>query len=71
MVVQGSMIYIVMPVVAVLALVVLCGLPFAGSRESGESRSGGGHPRELGSGGHVPDRTVAPDARGRDVIGPG
>jgi hypothetical protein len=70
MVVQGSLIYIVMPVVAVLALVVLCGLPFVGARESDESRSGG-HPRELESRGQAPDRPVAPDALGRDVIGPG
>jgi hypothetical protein len=71
MVVQGTLIYIVMPVVAVLALVVLCGLPFVGARESDESRAAAGHPRELGSRGQVPDRTVAPDAVGRDVIGPG
>lgn len=71
MVAQGSLIYIVLPVVAVLALVILCGLPFVGARESDETRSSGGHPRELGSRGQAPDRAVAPDAHGRDVIGPG
>jgi len=68
---QGTLIYIVMPVVAILSLVVLCGLPFVGAIESDESRSGGGHPRELGSRGQVPDQAVAPDTLGRDVIGPG
>jgi hypothetical protein len=55
---QGSnLIYIVMPVVIVLALVVLIALPFAGTRQQSQ--------------GQVPGRPVARDAFGSEVTGLG
>jgi hypothetical protein len=58
----SNLIYVVMPIVMVLALVVLVGLPFVGTRGAGDSRSGGGHSRGQESGAQLPDRSVAADA---------
>ena len=69
---QGSdLIYIVMPVVILLALVVLIALPFAGTRGSGDRLSGRRHSHGHQSRGQIPDHSVAPDDAGSDAIGLG
>jgi len=58
----SNLIFIVMPIVMVLALAVLIILPFYGARGSGGSHSGGRHPGGPESQGQVPGRPAAPDA---------
>ena len=60
---QGSdLIYIVMPVVVVLALSLLIVLPFVGARDSGDSRSASRGSIGQESRGQIPDHWAAPDA---------
>lgn len=65
---QGSdLIYVVLPVVILLALIVLITLPFAAARSSGDRRSGGRHSRRQQSQGQIPGHPAVPDAFGSDV----
>jgi hypothetical protein len=61
----SDQIFIVLPIVAVVILVILVGLPYLGNREQSHSRAGGGHqPRD-----QIPGHSA--DAHGGDAIGPG
>ena len=64
-------IFIVLPIVALIALLILVVLPFVGDRESGDSRSGGrqslGHQAQS----QIPGHSAAADVPGSDEIGPG
>jgi hypothetical protein len=69
---QGpDLIYVVMPVVILLALFVLIALPFAGTRGSNTSRAGGRHASRQQTQGQIQDQSIAPDASGSDMIGLG
>jgi hypothetical protein len=61
-------IFIVLPIVALITLLILVGLPFIGDRPSGAGRSGGGHLRGGQAHGQI---TSQPTAPGGDAIGPG
>jgi hypothetical protein len=61
----SDVIFIVLPIVAVVLLIVLVGLPYLGDREQGRSHAGGG-PQTRGQ---IPGHP--PDARGGDAIGRG
>jgi len=66
---QGPvLIYIVMPVVILLALFILVAVPFAGTRGSGHSLSGGRHSHGPESQDQIPGHSVAPDSFGGDAI---
>jgi hypothetical protein len=67
----SNQIFIVLPIVAVVILLVLVGLPFLGDRQENRGRrSGAGHPPGPGIQGQVPERSIAPDASRSDVTGP-
>jgi hypothetical protein len=58
-------IFIVLPIVGIVLLIVLVGLPYLADREQGHSHAGGG----LQARGQIPGRSA--DARGGDAIGRG
>ena len=67
----SDQIFIVLPIVAIILLVLLVGLPYLGDREQSHRHAGG----EL-SGGHqaqgqIPGQSASADAPGGDAIGPG
>ena len=64
-------IFIVMPIVALIILLILVGLPYLGDRQSDPRHSRGG--RSLGPQAHgqIPGLSAAADAPGGDAIGPG
>jgi len=65
---QGpDLIYIVMPVVILLALVVLIALPFAAATGSGDRRSAGRHSGGQEPLGQMPGHPATTDAVGGDV----
>jgi len=63
----SDQIFIVLPIVAIILLVVLVGLPYLGNREQSHSHAGGGHRAQ----GQIPGQTASADAPGGDAIGPG
>jgi hypothetical protein len=66
-------IYIVLPIVAIVILAILVGLPFFANRGEGRSPSGGqpslGHRAQDQV--QVPSRSAPADASDSDAIGPG
>jgi hypothetical protein len=60
----SDLIFIVLPIVAVVILVILVGLPYLGDREQGHSHAGGPQAR-----GQIPGHSA--DAHGGDAIGRG
>ena len=69
---QGPvLIYIVMPVVILLALFILVAVPFAGTRGSGHSLSGGRHSHGPESQDQIPGRPATPDSFGGDATDQG
>jgi len=64
-------IFIVMPIVALIILLILVGLPYLGDRQSGHSRPGGGQSLRHQARGQIPGQSAAADAPGSDAIGPG
>ena len=67
----SDQIFIVLPIVAIIILAILVGLPYLGNRSSRDSHAGSGH-----SGGHqvqgqIPGHSARADASGGDAIGPG
>ena len=64
-------IFIVLPIVALIILLILVGLPYLGDRQSGHGPSGGGHPLGHQAQGQIPGHSAAADAPGSDAIGPG
>lgn len=64
-------IFIVLPIVALIVLLILVGLPYLGDRQSGHGPSGGG--RSLGhqAQDQIPGHSAAADTPGGDAIGPG
>ena len=64
-------IYIILPIVALITLLILVGLPFVGNRESGDSRSSGRHSPGHQAQGQIPGHSAAADVPGSDAIGPG
>jgi len=61
-------IFIVLPIVALITLLILVGLPFVGDRPSGAGRSGGGHTRGPQAHGEITGHPAGP---GSDAIGQG
>jgi hypothetical protein len=67
----SNQIFIVLPIVAIVLLLVLVGLPFLGDREENRGkRSGAGPPPGPGIRSQVPSHSIAPDASSSDVPGP-
>jgi hypothetical protein len=64
-------IFIVLPIVALIALLILVGLPFVGDRESRDSRSAARHSLGHQAQGQIPDHSAPADVPGSDAIGPG
>src|SRR5262249_61147617 len=64
-------IFIVLPIVALIILLILVGLPFVGDMASDGSRSGAGHSLGHKAQGQIPGHSAAEDVRGSDAIGPG
>jgi hypothetical protein len=64
-------IFIVLPIVGLIILVILVGLPFLGDRQSRQSSSGGARPLGHQARGQVPGHSPGADAPGSDAIGPG
>ena len=62
---------VVMPVVILLALFILVAVPFAGTRGSGHSLSGGRHSHRPESQDQIPGHSVAPGSFGGDATDPG
>jgi hypothetical protein len=61
----SDLIFIVLPIVAVVILVILVGLPYLADREQGHSHAGG----EPQARGQIPGHSA--DAHGGDAIGRG
>jgi hypothetical protein len=64
-------IFIVLPIVALITLLILVGLPFLGDKYSGGSHSGGGRPLGHQAREQIPGHPAGPDASGSDAIGTG
>jgi hypothetical protein len=61
-------IFIVLPIVALIALLILVGLPYIGNRAGRDPGHGAGHSRGHQAHGQIPDRSAG---TGGDAIGPG
>jgi len=64
-------IFIVLPIVALIILLILVGLPFVGDMASDGSRSGARHSLGHETRGQIPGHSAGEDVRGSDAIGPG
>jgi hypothetical protein len=62
-------IYIVLPIVALVTLLILVGLPYIGDRAG--RPSGAGHSPGHQAHGQIADRSAGTGAAGSDAIGPG
>jgi hypothetical protein len=67
----SNTIFIVLPIVALVTLLVLVGLPYIGDRAGRGSQSGAGHSHGHQAHGEIPDHSAGPGAPGSDAIGPG
>jgi hypothetical protein len=65
----SNAIYIVLPIVALVTLLVLVGLPYIGDRAG--RPPGAGHSRGHQAQGQISDRSAETGAPGSDAIGPG
>jgi hypothetical protein len=66
----SNQIFIVLPIVAIVLLLVLVGLPYLGNREGRGSPPGAGHSPGPGIPSQIPGHSIASDASGSDVTGP-
>jgi len=64
-------IFIVMPIVALIILLILVGLPYLGDRQSDPRHSRGGRALGHQAHGQIPGHSAAAEAPGSDAIGPG
>ena len=67
----SNAIFIVLPIVALVTLLVLVGLPYIGDRAGRGPGPGAGHSRGRQAHGQIPDRSAGTGASGGDAIGPG
>jgi hypothetical protein len=64
-------IFIVLPIVALIVLLILVGLPYLGDRQGAPGHSGGRRPLGHQPEGQIPGHSTTADAPGSDAIGPG
>jgi hypothetical protein len=64
-------IFIVLPIVALIILLILVGLPYLGDRQSNPSHSHGGRPLGHQAQSQIPSQSATADTPGSDAIGPG
>lgn len=63
-------IFVVLPIVAIVILVILVGLPYLADRQSRGSHPGAGHSTGPGIHSQIPGHSIASDASRSDVTGP-
>ena len=66
----SNQIFVVLPIVAIVMLVILVGLPYLADRQSRVSHPGAGHPPGPGIHSQVPGQSIGSDASHGDVTGP-
>lgn len=67
----SNQIFIVLPIVAIVILAILVGLPYWANRGEGRPPAGGKHSLGRQAQDQIPGHSAPSDASGSDAIGPG